>query len=68
MLKEQPILISIRLTLAGSVVKTTTLTGIANGTNLQIDGGRFYFTSSNKVYSMDMNAANSAYKSYHYSS
>lgn len=41
---------------AGSVVKTTTLTGIANGTNLQIDGGRFYFTSSNKVYSMDMNA------------
>lgn len=41
---------------AGSIVKTTTLTGIANGTNLQIDGGRFYFTSSNKVYSMDMNA------------
>ncbi|REC41923.1 DUF5074 domain-containing protein [Chryseobacterium sp. 5_R23647] len=40
----------------GSVVKTTTLAGIANGTNLQIDGGRFYFTSSNKVYSMDMNA------------
>ena len=41
---------------AGSIVKTTTLTGNANGTNLQIDGGRFYFTSSNKVYSMDMNA------------
>ena len=41
---------------AGSVVKTTTLTGIVNGTNLQIDGGRFYFTSSNKVYSMDMTA------------
>lgn len=41
---------------AGSILKTTTLTGIANGTNLQIDGGRFYFTSSNKVYSMDMNA------------
>ena len=41
---------------AGSIVKTTTLTGIANATNLQIDGGRFYFTSSNKVYSMDMNA------------
>ena len=41
---------------AGAVVKTTTLTGISNGTNLQIDGGRFYFTSTNKVYSMDMNA------------
>ncbi|MNU19329.1 hypothetical protein D3C71_75540 [compost metagenome] len=41
---------------AGSIVKTTTLTGIANGTNLQIDGGRYYFTSSNKIYSMDMNS------------
>lgn len=41
---------------AGAVVKTITLTGIANGTNLQIDGGRFYFSSANKIYSMDMNS------------
>lgn len=45
-----------QISATGSVVKTTTLTGIANGTNLQIDGGRFYFSSKNKVYSMDMNA------------
>ncbi|MFY1047370.1 YncE family protein [Chryseobacterium sp. GP-SGM7] len=41
---------------AGAIVKTTTLTGITNGRNLQVDGGRFYFSSSNKIYSMDMNA------------
>lgn len=41
---------------AGSIVKTTTLTGISNGTNLEIEGNKFYFTSGNKVYSMDMNA------------
>jgi len=44
-----------QISATGSVVKTTTLTGIANGTNLQIDGGRFYFSSNNKDYSMDMN-------------
>lgn len=41
---------------SGGAITTTTLTGIEKATNLQIDGGRFYFTSSNKVYSMDMNA------------
>ncbi|MFL9833839.1 YncE family protein [Chryseobacterium terrae] len=40
----------------GAITKTTTLNGIGNGKNLQIDGGRFYFTSTNKVYSMDMNS------------
>lgn len=40
----------------GSIVKTTTLTGIANATNLEIDTNKFYFTSGNKVYAMDMNA------------
>lgn len=41
---------------AGGAITTTTLTGIEKGTNLQIDGGRFYFSSKNKIYSMDMNA------------
>jgi len=41
---------------AGAIVKTTTLTGIANGTNLQIDNGRFFFSSYNKIYSMELNA------------
>lgn len=41
---------------AGAIVKTTTLTGIANATNLEIDGNKFYFTSGNKVYAMDMTA------------
>lgn len=41
---------------AGTITKTTTLTGIANGRNIQVDGGRYYFSSSNKIYSMDMNS------------
>lgn len=41
---------------AGNITKTTTLTGIANGRNLQVDGGRYYFSSANKVYSMDVNS------------
>lgn len=41
---------------AGGVITTTTLTGIEKATNLQIDGGRFYFSSKNKIYSMAMNA------------
>lgn len=40
----------------GSITKTTTLTGIPNATNLQIDGGRYFFSSANKVYSMVMAA------------
>ncbi len=40
----------------GSVVKTTTLTGIANAKNLEISNGRFYFSSGTKVYAMDMAA------------
>jgi len=41
---------------AGSITKTTTLTGVANATNLEIDGGNFYFTSGNNVYKMSMTA------------
>jgi len=41
---------------AGNIVKTTTLTGIANANNLEIDRGKYYFSSDNKVYAMDMNA------------
>ncbi|MGG5208470.1 YncE family protein [Chryseobacterium sp. MIQD13] len=41
----------------GSITKTTTLTGIANATNLEIANGKFYFTSGKKVYGMDMSAA-----------
>ncbi|MBB4806094.1 hypothetical protein HNP38_001366 [Chryseobacterium defluvii] len=40
----------------GTIVKTTTLTGIANATNLEIENSKFYFTAGNKVYSMDMSA------------
>jgi hypothetical protein len=40
----------------GSIVKTTTLTGIANATNLEIDVNKFYFTSGNKVYAMNTTA------------
>ncbi|WP_172279804.1 hypothetical protein [Chryseobacterium sp. LAM-KRS1] len=43
----------------GSITKTTTLTGIPNATNLQIDGGRYFFSSANKVYSMVMAATTS---------
>jgi hypothetical protein len=39
----------------GNIAKTTILTGIADATNLEIDGGKFFFSSGNKVYSMDMN-------------
>lgn len=41
---------------SGNIVKTTTLTGISNASNLEIYGNNFYFTSGNKVYSMNMNA------------
>lgn len=41
---------------AGTITKTTTLTGIAKGRNIQVDGGRYYFSSLNKIYSMDMNS------------
>lgn len=41
---------------AGGAITTTTLAGIEKGTNLQIDGGRFYFSSKNKIYSMAMTA------------
>ncbi|WP_312398324.1 DUF5074 domain-containing protein [Chryseobacterium sp.] len=39
------------------VVETKVLTGIANATNLQIDNNKYYFSSSNKVYSMNMNSS-----------
>ncbi|WP_027379726.1 hypothetical protein [Chryseobacterium daeguense] len=40
----------------GSITKTYTLTGIANATNLEIEKGKFYFSSGLNVYSMDMTA------------
>ncbi|SHE81980.1 hypothetical protein [Chryseobacterium sp. OV279] len=40
----------------GNITKTTTLTGIANGTNLEISNGKFYFSSGKNVYAMDMTA------------
>ncbi|WP_034761295.1 DUF5074 domain-containing protein [Chryseobacterium gregarium] len=40
----------------GSITKTYTLTGITNATNLEIEKGKFYFTSGLKVYAMDMTA------------
>ncbi len=39
----------------GTISGTLTLTGIANATNLDIDGGKYYFTSGNKIYSMAQN-------------
>jgi len=45
-----------QISAAGAIVKTITLSGIANGTHLQIDNGRFFFSSYNKIYSMDINA------------
>lgn len=41
---------------AGTITKNITLTNIPNATNLQIDGGKFFFSSTNKIYSMDLNA------------
>lgn len=41
---------------AGTITKNITLTNIPNATNLQIDGGKFFFSSANKIYSMDLNA------------
>ncbi len=41
---------------AGTITRTTTLTGIANGANLCLDGGKFYFSSGMKIYSMDVNS------------
>ncbi len=41
---------------AGSVTKTTTLTGISKAANLCIDAGNFFFTSGTKIYKMDKNA------------
>lgn len=41
---------------SGTISSTITLTGLANGCNLAIDGNRFYFTTGIKVFSMDMNS------------
>ncbi|MEC3874815.1 YncE family protein [Chryseobacterium salviniae] len=40
----------------GSITKTFTLTGISDATNLEIEKGKFYFTSGLKVYAMDLTA------------
>ncbi|MEC5171871.1 hypothetical protein [Chryseobacterium nepalense] len=41
----------------GSITKTFTLTGISDATNLEIEKGKFYFTSGLKVYAMDLTAS-----------
>lgn len=41
------------------VTKTYTLTGIADATNLEIENGKFYFTSGLKVYTMNVTATTS---------
>lgn len=38
----------------GNITSTTTLTGIPNANKLDIAANKFYFTSANKVYTMDM--------------
>ncbi|CAA7195964.1 LVIVD repeat-containing protein [Chryseobacterium potabilaquae] len=40
----------------GNITKITTLAGISDAKNLEIENNKFYFTSENKVYTMDMNA------------
>ncbi|MET3036322.1 hypothetical protein ABXT08_09485 [Chryseobacterium sp. NRRL B-14859] len=39
-----------KISSTGAVSPVITLTGIANGTNLQVDNGKFYFSSGNKIY------------------
>ncbi len=41
---------------SGNIVNTKTLTGIANATNLEIYGDRYYFTAGKNVYAMSINA------------
>lgn len=41
----------------GNITKTITLTGITDATNLEIEKGKFYFTSGLKVYAMDLTAS-----------
>ena len=43
-----------KLSPTGAISSTITLTGIANGNNLEIDGTKFFFSSGSKVYSMDL--------------
>ena len=45
-----------KLSPTGAISSTTTLTGIANGNNLEIDGTKFFFSSGAKVYSMDLSS------------
>lgn len=43
-----------KLSSTGTITSTITLTGIANATNLEIDGSKLFFSSGSKVYSMDV--------------
>ena len=43
-----------KLTPTGAISSTVTLTGIANGKNLESDGAKLFFSSGAKVYSMDL--------------
>lgn len=38
----------------GTILKTITIAGIPDATNLEVSSGKFYFTSKNKIYSMDI--------------
>lgn len=42
---------------AGTLIKTIALTGISYANNLEIEGGDFFFTSSNKIYRMSTSAS-----------
>lgn len=46
-----------KISSTGAILKTTTLTGIANANNLEIANNKFFFTSANKIYSMDSESA-----------
>ncbi|MCL8538872.1 MULTISPECIES: DUF5074 domain-containing protein [Chryseobacterium] len=45
-----------KISSTGALSPVITLTGIANGTNLQIDNGKFYFSSGNKIYTTSVTA------------
>ncbi len=45
-----------KLSPTGAISSTITLTGIANGNNLEIDGTKFFFSSGAKVYAMDLSS------------
>ncbi|MDN3606736.1 YncE family protein [Kaistella yonginensis] len=45
-----------KLSPTGDITSTITLTGLANATNLEIDGSKFFFTAGSNVYTMEMSS------------